>query len=640
MHTTTPVSFNLAAELDAALKHAATAAALDEADTFSPEVRPADPRHGDFQANGVLPYAKAHKQNPRAVAEALLAALPAELRDRYEVAIAGPGFINFRARPAVLLDWLLHYDSARKLRAGAASYHGGERTLVDYSSPNTAKQLHVGHIRSMVIGETICRLLEFCGAEVIRDNHIGDWGTQFGKLIWGYKNRLDENALAQDPLEELERLYKVADEAAKTQPAVLDAARAELVKLQQGDPENLRLWNEINRISSTAFHRIYEQLDIRFDHELGESFYNDKLPRIYDEMQSCGLATESQGALVVFHPEHPRFAKQPFIIRKSDGASNYATTDLATMLYRTEHFAADSIIILTDTRQNDHFEQLWLTTQKWYAKKGYRLPKFEHLSFGSILGHDGRALKTRTGDPVRLQSLLDEAVERAFALVTEKSPELPEADRRHIAETVGVSAVRYADLSQNRSSDYVFDWDKLLSFDGNTAPYLLYAVTRIHSIFRKLGLDPYTATGGENGRSTADTATAATGDGGNSAAGGSMATATEEESANAPATAAATSADTAHAAPTPPETEHELALARKLLQFPAVLQATTAQFRPHFLCTYLFELAGSFSSFYAADKVLSDEPATRARRLLLCTRTLLLLETGLKLLGLRLLTRM
>jgi len=586
-----PLSFNLADELSAALAQAAVAAGLDDAAAFAPEVRPADPRHGDFQANGVLAYAKAHKQNPRATAEKLAAALPAALRDRFDVAIAGPGFINFTTRPATLSDWLAHYDSGERLRAGAAtSPHRGQRTIVDYSSPNTAKQLHVGHIRSMVIGEAICRLLAFCGADVIRDNHIGDWGTQFGKLIWGYKTQLDADALARDPLEELERLYKAADAATKADPAALDAARAELVKLQQGDPENLALWQQINATSSAAFRRIYAQLDIRFDQELGESFYNDKLARIYTELRDCGLATESQGALVVFHPEHPRFAKQPFIVRKSDGASNYATTDLATMLYRTEHFRADAIIILTDTRQSDHFEQLWLTTQKWYAQKAYRLPQFAHLSFGAILGDDGRAIKTRTGDPIRLQALLDEAVERAYALVSEKSPALPETDRRDIATAVGIGAVRYADLAQNRSSDYVFNWDKILSFDGNTAPYLLYAVTRIHSIFRKLGLDPY--------------------------------------------------APQASAECSPPEGEHELALARKLLQLPAVLHVTTDQLRPHFLCTYLFELAGSFSSFYAAEKVLSDEPATQARRLLLCARTLLFLETGLHLLGLKTLTRM
>ena len=583
------VSFNIASDLEAAVMSAAQTAGL-EAGAFAPELRAADPRHGDFQANGVLGYAKARKLNPRAVAEQVLAALPASLREVFDVSIAGPGFINFRLKPATLLAWLCTYDSLDHLKSGAAAFYDGQRYVVDFSSPNTAKQLHVGHIRGMVIGEAICRLLAFCGATVIRDNHIGDWGTQFGKLIWGYKNLRNDAALATDPLEELERIYKAADAAAKADPAVLDAVRAELVLLQSGNPENRALWDRINALSAGAFTTIYRQLGIRFDHQLGESFYNDKVPQVYAELTAAGLAVESQGALVVFHPEHPRFKTQPFIIRKSDGAANYASTDLATMLYRTEHFQADAIAVLTDARQSDHFEQLWLTTQKWFAHTGRRLPRFEHVSFGSILGEDGKAIKTRSGDPIKLQALLAEAEERAFALVTEKSPDLPEADRRDIANAVGIGAVRYADLAQNRSSDYIFSWEKILAFEGNTAPYLLYAVTRIHSIFRKVGLDP----------------------------------------ADPSATSGAT----------PPETPEELALARKLAGFATVLNLTTAQLRPHFLCTYLYELAGEFSTFYVANKVIVDDPAVKARRLLLCARALLVLETGLQLLGVRTLTRM
>ncbi len=584
------VSFDIAADLDLNLKDAALISLGPEGNAFVPEVRPADPRHGDFQANGVLGYAKARKLNPRAVAEQIVAALRDNTKVQFEVTIAGPGFINFKLKPAGLLAWLQTYDSAGHLRTGASEFYKGHHNLVDFSSPNTAKQLHVGHVRGMVIGEAICRLLEFCGAKVTRDNHIGDWGTQFGKLIWGYKHLRNDAALTSDPLEELERLYKAADAAAKETPATLDAARAELVKLQSGDAENLALWKKINAISSDAFQEIYRKLGIRFDYEYGESFYNDKLQQVYKELTAAGLAEESQGALVVFHPEHPRFKTQPFIIRKSDGASNYASTDLATMLYRVEHFKADTIIILTDTRQTDHFEQLWLTTQKWFAKTGRTVPHFEHVTFGSILGEDGKAIKTRSGDPIKLKALLAEAEERAFALVTEKSPDLPEADRRDIANAVGIGAVRYADLSQNRSSDYIFAWDKILSFEGNTAPYLLYAVTRVRSIFRKLGLDAY------------------------------------DPSVTAGATA--------------PATDAEIALARKLIGFASTLRLTTTQLRPHFLCTYLHELAGEFSTFYAADKVLVDDPAVRARRLLLSARTLLILETGLNLLGLRTLARM
>jgi arginyl-tRNA synthetase len=583
------VSFQPAVDLSAAVAAAARKLGFAESE-FSAEIRTADPRHGDFQANGILAYAKARKANPRALAEQLVAALPEEVRLICEPSIAGPGFINFRLHPGALLAWLQHHGTVGQLEEGAAGLHRGQRYVVDFSSPNTAKQLHVGHVRGMVIGEAICRMLAFCGATVIRDNHIGDWGTQFGKLIWGYKNLRDDAALARDPLEELERLYKAADAATKEKPETLDAARAELVKLQAGDAENLALWNRINAISSGAFEEIYRKLDIRFDHQLGESFYNDKLTPVYAELTRLGLATESEGALVVFHPEHPRFNTQPFIIRKSDGAANYASTDLATMAYRVEHFKADAIVILTDARQTDHFEQLWLTTQKWFTATGRRLPRFEHVSFGSILGEDGKAIKTRSGDPIRLKALLAEAEERAFTLVSEKSPELSETERREIAAAVGIGAVRYADLSQNRSSDYVFAWDKILSLEGNTAPYLLYAVARIHSIFRRHGVDP----------------------------------------TDAGAVAAATA----------PESETELALARKLVALASTLDLTTSQLRPHFLCTYLYELAGAYSAFYAADKVLVDDPAIRARRLLLCARTLLVLESGLRLLGLRTLSRM
>jgi arginyl-tRNA synthetase len=581
------VAFNPAHDLDAALRSAAEAVGLEPG--FHPELRPADPRHGDFQANGVLGYAKARRLNPRQVATQLVAALPAACREAFAAEIAGPGFINFHLKPATLLAWLEAYDSAEHLKTGAAALYTGQGYVVDYGSPNTAKQMHVGHIRSILIGEAICRLLEFCGARVVRDNHLGDWGTQFGKILFGYKHFLDRAALERDPLEEFERLYKAADAACKADPAALEEARLELVRLQNGDADAVALWQRVNQLSLDTLNAIYTRLDVRYDHFLGESFYRDQVERVYRELTAAGLAVESEGALVVFHPEHPRFATQPFIVRKSDGASNYATTDLATMAYRVEHFAADGVIIVTDARQSDHFEQLWLTTQKWFAQAGRRLPRFEHVTFGTILGEDGKAIKTRSGDPIKLQALLDEAAERAFALVSEKSPELPEAERRAIAEAVGVGAVRYADLAQNRSSDYVFSWEKILAFEGNTAPYLLYAVTRIHSIFRRAQLDPAAA-----------------------------------------ATAGASA----------PETPGEIALARKLVGFATVLNLTTAQLRPHYLCTYLFDLAGEFSSFYAADKVIVEEPAVRARRLLLCARTLLVLETGLRLLGLRPLTRM
>jgi arginyl-tRNA synthetase len=594
------VSFDLAAELDAVLQAAATAAGLPDAAAFAPEVRTSDPRHGDFQANGVLGFAKARKLNPRATAEQILAAVPAEVRTRFAVNIAGPGFINFTLQPAALLAWLQAHDSAAQLQAGAAARpsaavaarggHAGQTWVVDFSSPNTAKQMHVGHLRSAVIGEAICRLLAFTGARVIRDNHLGDWGTQFGKLIYGYKRWADPAALATEPIEELERIYKLAHDATPDGSPALEEARRELVKLQQGDPENVALWQKFSDVSLATFQQIYDRLGITFDHHLGESFYNDKVERIYRELTECKLAETSEGALVVFHPEHPRFKTQPFIVRKADGASNYASTDLATALYRTEHFQADGIVILTDFRQADHFEQLFLTVRKWFGASGRRVPELHHVAFGAVTGEDGKALKTRSGDVIKLKALLDEAVDRAYAIVQEKNPDLPEAERREIARVVGLGAVKYADLSQNRSSNYLFSWDKMLALDGNTAPYLLYAVARIHSIFRRAGATPAALT------ATADA--------------------------------------------TPPETATEIALARKIVKFPDALRQAVESLRPHYLCLYLFELAGDYSAFNNADKVLVDDPAVRTRRLLLCARTLLVLETGLHLLGLETLERM
>jgi arginyl-tRNA synthetase len=584
-----PVAFNLSAELEKALRHAAAAAGL-ESEAFQPELRVADPKHGDYQANGALPYAKARKLNPRAVAEQLLAQLAPDVPADFDAAIAGPGFINFTLKPAAALAWLQAFSSRDALAAGAAAAHSGETWVVDYSSPNTAKQMHVGHLRSAVIGEAICRLLAFTGAKVIRDNHLGDWGTQFGKLIYGFKRWADPVALASEPIEELERLYKLGNNATPDGSPELEEARRELVKLQNGDPENVALWKTFSEVSLRAFQEVYDRLGIQFDHHLGESFYNDKVERVYRELSEVQLAEESEGALVVFHPEHPRFKTQPFLIRKADGASNYASTDLATALYRTEHFQADGIVVVTDYRQGDHFEQLFLTVQKWFQAKNYRLPHLHHVTFGAVTGEDGKALKTRSGDVIKLKALLDEAEERAFAIVSEKNPDLPETERREIARQVGIGAVQYADLSQNRSSNYVFSWDKMLAFDGNTAPYLLYAVARIHSIFRRAGVivgDP----GAEAGASA-------------------------------------------------PETPEELTLARKLVKFPDALRVATDTLRPHYLCLYLFELAGDYSSFNNADKVLVDDPAIRARRLLLCARTLLVLETGLHLLGLRTLQRM
>lgn len=572
---------------------AEVADALEDFDeTFSPEVRQADPRFGDYQANGVLPYAKRNQKNPRALAETLIHALLASGKidtERIEVSVAGPGFINFKLSKEYLFEWLNHFRTADDYRKAAAQRLKGKRIVIDYGSPNSAKQMHVGHLRSTVIGEAIKRTLGYFGAEVIGDNHLGDWGTAFGKLILAIKRKgFDLDADHDDPLAELEALYKWGNKITDEDERLLVEAREELVKLQDGDEENVALWEAINRISSQGFNKIYTRLGIEFDYELGESYYRDKVQRVYDELQKTGVGEESEGAWVVFFPDHKRYKKQPFLYRKSDGASNYASTDLATVLYRLEAFNAAEIIYVTDDRQRDHFAQLFLTVTRWFEAKGYRVPEMYHVFFGTILGEDKKPIKSRSGTPVLLNDLLNEAVERSRKVVEEKNPDLSNEEKADIAETVGVSAVRYADLMQNRSTDYVFSWEKLLSMEGNTAPYLLYAVARNKSIFRKIGVSE------------------------------------DDDLGNASML----------------ETDTEIALARKLSAFPYALELAISDLRPHHLCSYLYELSGVYSSFFNADRVNVEDVAVRDRRLLLCKRTLIVLETGLKLLGIRTLDRM
>lgn len=590
-HLFMDIWFNIPKELsEVILQAAAEIPYFDK--SFNPDIRTTDPRFGDFQANGVLSWGKNVGQNPRQVAQKLMETVEQlGILDPTLVGyeIAGPGFINFQLTTKFLLSWLKRYRKEDDLKTAAGDIYRGKRIVVDFSSPNSSKQMHVGHIRSIVIGEAICRLLTFCGAYVIRDNHIGDWGTQYGILMMAIK-RFDYNLKAphKNPLNDFETLYREGNALVEKDQKVGEKAREELVKLQNGDLDSLSLWKEINKISLQALQEIYDLLDIHFDETLGESYYRDQLNRVYQELIETGIAEESQGALVVFHREHSRYKTQPFIIRKSDGASLYSTTDLATILYRHEHFQADEINYVVDSRQSDHFEQLFLTVRKWFFAKGIPLPKLKHISFGTILGEDRKAIKTRSGEQIKLKDLLNEAVHRAFNIVCKKNPGLTNEEYKDISHVVGIGAVRYADLMQNRTSDYVFSWDKLLSFEGNTAPYLLYAVARIYSIFRRAKLQP-----GSNENNASEF-----------------------------------------------ETETEIALAQKLIQFVTVLEQTVNDLRPHFLCTYLYELSGLFSAFYNADKVLISNQKIRSRRLLLCARTLTVLETGLHLLGLNTLAKM
>jgi arginyl-tRNA synthetase len=453
--------------------------------------------------------------------------------------------------------------------------------------------MHVGHIRSTILGDSLARTLRLLGHRVITDNHIGDWGTQFGLLLLGWKQHLKPDALKTDPLGEMERLYKMVSATGEAMDTVRNAARQELVKLQSGDAENLKIWHEMLALSQKQFDTIYARLGVKFDHALGESFYNPRLKPLVDELVTKGLARESEGAIAIFFDDMPQLKEQPALIRKSDGGFNYTTTDLATLAYRLETWQPDEIIYVTDGRQQLHFQQVFAAFRKWQSavrSPQSAIPKLAHVWFGSILGEDGKPFKTRSGETVKLADLLDEAEERAFKIVSEKNPELPEAQRREIARVVGLGAVKYADLLPNRQSDYIFSWDKMLALQGNTAPYLQYAYARIKSIFRK-----------------SDVASALRADG------------------------STHSADSTTLALSAPE---EIALARHLLNFGLTLEAVAEEYRPNFLCNYLFELAGKFTSFYENCPVLkAEDAATRDSRLTLCDLTARVLKQGLDVLG-------
>ncbi len=545
-------------------------------------VKPAaNPKFGDYQANGIMAAAKAHKQNPRQLAEAVVAQLnPDEIPASWE--IAGPGFINFRLDPRWLGQTLLTIAQDDHLGADPAA--NTETIVIDFSAPNVAKSMHVGHIRSTILGDALTRVLRFRGHTVETDNHLGDWGTQFGMLIVGYRSFLDQAAYEQDPLAEMERLYKEVQARATTDSALADRAREELAKLQQGDEANTVLWNEFMQVSRQAFERIYARLNVHFDHWLGESFYNPMLANVVQELCDGKLARPSEGAICIFYDEDTELAETPFLIQKQDGAFLYATTDLATIQYRAETFRPHRIIYVTDGRQQLHFRQLFAAAQSW----GHTMA-LEHVWFGTILGADGKPIKTREGQPIKLAALLDEAEERARAIVQEKNPSLSAAEQATVARIVGIGAVKYADLMQNRTADYRFSWDKLLALDGNTAPYLQYAYARIRSIFRKGGFTAW------------------------------------QPAPDIPVRLLA------------PE---EQALAKQMLRFGDVLIEVERSYKPNLLANFLYELATQFNLFYQAHSVLKAPQDRQPTRLLLCDLTARYLKTGLDLLGIETLEAM
>ncbi len=654
---------NILAELQERFRAALAELVDDPTELLAMVRKSSEPKFGDYQANFAMALGKRLKRPPRDVAAEIVQRL--QIDDLCEPPeVAGPGFINLRLKT----DWLAA-AATRTLasqRLGVTPAKEPRTYVVDYSSPNVAKPMHVGHIRSSVIGDSLKRTLRFLGHKVIADNHIGDWGTQFGMIIYGYKHFLDEAAYRQNAVAELGRLYKFvsrlvsyreavrslpemrnrlaerrddaahlasvaqersddkgaakaarkAEAGAKEQAAALQSLEAgiaevesdpvlskaaaahpdiekqvleETAKLHRGDAENVSLWKEFLPACLEDIQRIYRRLDVSFDVTLGESFYNDRLPGVVNALVQRDIARESDGAMCVFLDDH----KTPLVIRKQDGAFLYGTTDLATVQYRMETWHPDAMLYVVDHRQSLHFEQFFAAARLW----GYDDVEMVHVSFGTVLGEDGRPFKTRSGDTVGLEGLLDEAVRRAYEVVSEnddKKPggaEIEPERRREIAEVVGIGALKYADLSVNRTSDYTFSYDRMLALNGNTATYMQYAYARVFGIFAKGDID------------------------------------VQELRASGAAI------DLSHPA--------ERALAVGLLQFFEALEAAAAEYRPNLLTTYLFDVAGAFSIFFDQCPVLKAETEElRTSRLLLCDLTARTLKQGLDLLGIKVVDKM
>ena len=539
---------------------------------FTPSVvKTADARNGDYQCNDAMALAKALRKNPREIASKLAGDL-ADPEMLQSVEIAGPGFINFRLNPVWVAKRLL--DTEAHAARGTPAVGEGSTVVIDYSSPNVAKPMHIGHIRSTVIGNALDRLHRFCGYHVISDNHLGDWGTQFGLILLGYRHFLNADALSVSPVQELERVYVESYQKSKEDESWLEAARQELVKLQQGDAENRALWEKFVTLSLGEFEKIYQRLDVRFDLHRGESFYNEDLPGVLARLEATGLLTESEGAQVV-DLEAEKLGV--CIVRKRDGGFNYATTDLATVFSRVREFKPETILYVTDERQQRHFKQFFTVCEKLGEKVS-----LQHVWFGLMRLPEG-TFSTRQGNVIKLEVLLDEAERRALEMVKTSSPEMPEAQQREVARAVGIGALKYADLSQNPQSLVTFTWEKAMALDGNSAPYLQYAHARIRSV-----LDKH---------------------------------------------AAQFPADDVDGAAPAAELPAEQVLGLKAAQFPEAVIGATRHYRPNYLADYLYELAQNYSTYHQSVPFLKSEDGVRERRMRLIRIVADTLRTGLGLLG-------
>ncbi|MDP0266205.1 arginine--tRNA ligase [Glaesserella parasuis] len=539
---------------------------------------------GDYQANGIMGAAKKLGLNPREFAQKVVDNVDLNgIAEKLE--IAGPGFINIFLAPTWLAQQTENAFSGDKL---GINLNQAQTVVVDYSSPNVAKEMHVGHLRSTIIGDGVVRALEFLGNKVIRANHVGDWGTQFGMLI-AYLEKMENEHVSEMELSDLEAFYRTAKEHYDSDEVFAEKARNYVVKLQSGDYYCRTMWKKLVNITMQQNQHNYNRLNVTLTENdvMGESLYNPMLPEIVADLKAQGLAVEDDGALVVFLDEFKNKDGDPMgvIVQKKDGGFLYTTTDIAAAKYRFETLKADRALVFSDTRQSQHMQQAWLITRKaGYVPDSFGL---EHHNFGMMLGKDGKPFKTRTGGTVKLADLLDEAVERAEKLIAEKNPDLTACEKQAVVEAVAIGAVKYSDLSKNRTTDYVFDWDNMLSFEGNTAPYMQYAYTRVRSIFSRAGIDPNSLTGNI--------------------------VLTDEKERN---------------------------LAIKLLQFEEAVTVVAKDGTPHVLCQYLYELAGIFSSFYEACPILNAEESIKQSRLKLAHLTAKTLKQGLDLLGIKTVEKM
>lgn len=535
-------------------------------------------KFGDFQTNFAMMNSKIIGGNPRKIAEEIVNEIGTCNHLIEKLEIAGPGFINIFLKDEYLGEYVSKMTT-EKFEYTELNTKGD--VIIDYSSPNIAKRMHIGHLRSTIIGDAVKRLYNFLGYHTVADNHIGDWGTQFGKLIIGYRKWLDKEAYEKNPIEELERVYVEFSKESENDPSLDDLAREELKKLQDGDKENYALWQEFIKVSLDEYNKLYNRMGITFDTYYGESFYHNMMPTVLDELVEKGLAVEDQGAKVVFFDEKDNL--HPCIVQKKDGAFLYSTSDIATVKFRKENYDINRLIYLTDERQQDHFKQFFKITEML----GWDIEKI-HIWFGIMRFADG-VFSTRKGNVIRLEQLLDEGKKRALEVIEEKNPSLSDEEKNNIAEVVGVGAIKYADLSQNRQSPIIFEWDKVLSFEGNTAPYLQYSYARIQSIKKKAE---------EMGKViTSDTKIVI-------------------------------------------KDKIERNLVTFLTLFPTMVLKAGETYKPNLLTDYLFDLAKKFNTFYNACPILNQEDEVLLSRLLIADRTAEILRQGLDLLGIKTVDRM